>query len=182
MVTNMSRLWESNRDMVSRLVESRGSTSFIWPGVSREPCWVHKILTTALERFHIAPLGSSMVHATTVALDATTWVYEGETWTLAAKVGVGGGSLLDDLGVDHAQEEGREEKGQDCHPVSLDWWQPTKNDGKYQDLLLLISFSGKFWRFSIKLWWWEHWPGIYYSGHLWGGRPGSHSTHTPLST
>ena len=58
---------------------------------------------------HIAPLCSSVVYAPAVSLDVSSRIYEGEAGALAANVGVGGGSLLHHLGVDHGQEEGGEE-------------------------------------------------------------------------
>ena len=68
-----------------------------------------QILTTAMERVNIAPLGSGMVHAFAVALDVSARVYEGEAGALAANVSVRGGSLLHCQGVYYGQEEGGEE-------------------------------------------------------------------------
>ena len=92
--------------------ERRCSTSLIRPWVVGEPLRWDKVLATAWQMVHIAPLCSSAINSLTVALHSPGGVAEGDAGALAPTVGVGGGGLC----LLHGQAGGAQHQGgQDGH-------------------------------------------------------------------
>ena len=92
--------------------ERRCSTGLIRPWVVGEPLRWDKVLATAWQMVHIAPLCSSAINSLTVALHSTGSVAEGDAGALAPTVGVGRGGLR----LLHGQAGGAQYQGsQDGH-------------------------------------------------------------------